>query len=274
MKPAAASLLVFAILLAAGCSDVFDPLVESGQVFALYGFLDARQDTQFVRVQPIAELEVDPVVDARVTSTERATGETLVWQDSLVRLDNGAVGTVFFAPFHPQPGGVYRIEAARPDAPGSATVAEVPVPAEPPFRIAAPTVLDGVVTQLLTLESTLRPSNVRVTYTVRRPRSDTPIRFSFDYVPRPAVGGAAFEVLVNLLRNAVAIQSVLDVDPEGTERVELLDLRLSYDLIDERSGTVTGGVGSFGVAAGFVTGWALTPNAVAAIGFVDAQGGG
>src|SRR5690606_2387015 len=138
---------------------------------------------------------------------------------------------------------------------------------EPPLRVAEPSVLGGVVSQLLTLESAARPEHVRAIYTVRRTGGE-PVGLSFDYVARPAASGAAFEVVVNLLRNAGTIRSVLGVEPEDTGIVVLLDLRLAYDLVDEQGGVVTGGIGTVGVAAGFVSGWRLAPAAVRAIGFV------
>ena len=268
MRPLVALVLLGA-LLAAGCSDAFDPFVESDQRFALYGFLDARQDTQFVRVQPITGQEA--VAATRVTSTVLATGEQIVWRDSLLRLDDGALGTVYVAAFRPEPGLTYRVGAVSPEAPDVGSTAEIRVPAEAALRVAAPRLVGGLVTQVLGLESPLRPRDVRITYTVRRVGGE-PIVFSFDYTARPATSGGGFEVLVSLLRNAEDIQSRLNVDPEEGERLALLDLSLTYDLVDERGGIVMGGPGALGAAAGFEAEWTLTPQAVAAIGFVDAQG--
>jgi len=54
--------------LLAACSDAFDPFVESDRTFALYGFLDARRDTQYVRVQAITEHFDHLVREADVTA--------------------------------------------------------------------------------------------------------------------------------------------------------------------------------------------------------------
>ncbi len=208
-----------------------------------------------------------------MTSTALATGAQIAWRDSLVRLDDGRTGTVYFAPFRPTPGVTYRIEAVPLAGGGGRSVAEVRVPAEAGFRVAAPNVVSGLITQTLALESALRPRAVRVTYTVRRPGGE-PIAIGVDYTARPALAGGSFEVLVNLLRDAETIQSLLNVDPEEDERLALLDLRLTYDLVDERGGVVTGGPGAFGAAAHFEAGWTLVTRTVEAIGFVDAQGEG
>lgn len=272
MKPAAA-LALFAALLATGCSDAFDPFVESDETFALYGFLDARRDTQYVRVQPIAERDTTRIVDARVTSTARATGEQIVWQDTLIRLDDGTTGTAFFAPFRPRPGATYRLEAAPPAEPNAVSAAEVTVPAEPSLLVAEPTVIGGLVSQALTLTSAVAPQRVRVTYTVRRPAGGEPVGFSFDYPARSAPSGAGFDILINLLRDAGTIQSVLGIAPDDPERPALLSLRLDYDLIVVQQAVVTGGPGAVGSAAAFVGEWTLAPEVVEALGFVDAQGG-
>ena len=266
--------LLFCALMLAACSDAFDPFVESDRTFALYGFLDARQDTQYVRVQAITEQE-EPgsTVAARVTSTDLVTEETIAWQDSLVRLDDGELGTAFFAVFRPEAGRMYRIEATRPDDPGAASEVVVMLPAEPPLQTAEPEVIGGAVAQRLTLPGDLRPENVRVAYTVQRVEvGSDPIGFSFERNAQPVVGGGAFDVLVPLSRDAQVIRSTLGIDPQDPEPVALLSLQLSYEIVDEQRAEVTGGIGNVGAAAAFETEWTLAEVFVEAIGFVDAQG--
>jgi hypothetical protein len=271
---AAPALALFALLLAA-CSDAFDPLVESDRAFALYGFLDARRDTQFVRVQSITGREEHAsLTRARVTSTDLETGEATVWQDSLIGLDDGTVGTAFFAAFRPRPGRTYRVEAARPDAPDEAAEAVVRVPAKPALEVAVPSVLGESVTQRLTFEGAPPVERVVVSYTVRRveERSE-PRTFDVGYAP---TSGRAADVLVSLQRDAEAIRSALGVDPEDPEAVDvaLLALEVAYDVVVERQAEVGGGVGNFGAAAAFTDAWTLAPEFVDAIGFEDAQGDG
>lgn len=270
--------LLFCALLLAACGDAFDPFVESDRTFALYGFLDARQDTQYVRVQAITEQE-EPgsTVEARVTSTDLVTEEVVVWRDSLVVLDDGEFGTAFFAIFRPEAGRTYRIEATRPDDPGAASEVVVMLPAEPPLQPAEPEVIAGDVAQRLTLPGDLRPENVRVTYTVQRVESSSAsIGFSFDRNVQPVLGGGAFDLLVPLSRDARAIKSTFGIDPDDPngERVALLDLEISYEVVDEERAEVTGGVGNVGAAAAFAAGWTLAEEFVEAIGFVDAQADG
>ena len=130
----------------------------------------------------------------------------------------------------------------------------------------------GVVAQNLTVGSTIRPTEIRAVYTVRRPGGE-PIAFGFDYLTRPVRGVEGFEVLVVLGRNADDIRALLGVEPDDPA-LALLDVRLHYDLVDAQAGTVTGGLGAFGSAARFASGWRLPSGFVMAIGFEDAQGGG
>jgi hypothetical protein len=270
-----APVLLFCALLLAACGDAFDPFVESDQTFALYGFLDARRDTQFVRVEAITDrAEPGSAVEALVTSTDLATGAATSWRDTLLRRDDGALGSAFFAVFRPEPGRMYRIEAARPDAPGAASAAVVAIPAEPPLWTAAPETVGDDVVQRLTLPGGLVPENVRIVYRVRRVGADgDPIGFSFNRAAQPALGGGAFDVLVPLTRDARAIRTTLGIDPEdpGGDRLALLDLELVYEIVDTERAEVTGGVGNVGAAAGFAAGWTLAPEFVRAIGFEDAQ---
>ncbi len=259
-------LLLFSV--ATGCSDRFDPFVESDQTFALYGLLDARQGTQFMRVQPITERAGDAgTVDARVTSTDLATSETIVWRDSLVQLDEGVPGTVFLADFQPFVGRVYRIEATRP-ADGATTTAEVRLPAEPTLRPEKPDVFNTLVSQLLTIESMGPPSALAVTYTVRPVDTEEPVRFEVAYDEQPVPSETGFGLIVNLSGDVGVILSSFE---ENTE-VELLDLEMGYDLTNERPTPVIGGPGQIGVAARFMSGWRLAPEFVETLGLVDAQG--
>jgi hypothetical protein len=265
---------LFLALLLAACSDTFDPFVESDRAFALYGFLDARRDTQFVRAQPIvAGTAVDPGA-IRVTSTDLETQETTVWQDSLVRLDDGTLGTAFFAIFRPQPGQPYRVEAARTDVPGVTVEAVMALPSRAPLQTAEPVEVGDAITQRLTFEGALPITEVTVRYTVRRVEEGSkPRAFDIRYSP-PTTGER--DVLVSLGRNAETIRAALGAGPNSPERVDiaLLDLRVSYDIVAERQAEVMGGIGNFGVAASFSDGWTLAPAFVEAIGFVDAQDDG
>lgn len=259
--------LLLALAGLAGCSDAFDPFVPAASPFALVGSLDARQDTQFVRVEVLAERDRDPQLgDARLTSTDEGTGAVRVWTDSLVTLRDGSVGLVAFAVFRPEAGAVYRIEAEAPD--GARTRALVAMPRPGDLVPEAPREVAGVVSQLLTLAGAEEPERVTVTYTVRRTGTERRIDFDTDYTPRPPIQGVGFDLLVGLSRDADRIRSIFGILPGETD---LLAVRLRYEIEDPARGVVENGRGALGAAAAFEQTWTLPTATVEAIGFRDFQ---
>ena len=124
-----AGLLLGFSLVASGCAESVEPVVDVGKPFTLYGVLDPTTDEQALRVVPYA-LSLDPPapgpLDARVTATDLGTGEVVEWTDSLVAFEGGGVGHVFLAAFQPIYNHTYRIEAERSD--GASTWADVTIP--------------------------------------------------------------------------------------------------------------------------------------------------
>lgn len=263
-------ILLFALLLG-GCDESFDPFAEAEGRFALFGFLDARQDTQFVRVQPVSDRERElRLGDAQLTSTVLASGVVEVWQDSLVTLDDGSRGLLFFASFRPEDGETYRIEVE--GTTGAAEQVEVAMPVEPPLMVNRPAEVGGVISQRLRLLSDLPPENVRVVYTVRLADGGAAVDVPVLDEAQPVSEGPGFDVLVGLSRDVATVRAALGLTPEDERPVELLDLRIRYDLQDPTRAVVEGGLGAIGVAATFEDGWVLDSAFVEALGYVDAQG--
>ena len=79
------SLPVLLALALTGCETSFEPFEASERAFSLYGYLDAAEDVQFVRVTPLRDsLHARPEpLDAVVTLEDLGTGATDVWRDSL-----------------------------------------------------------------------------------------------------------------------------------------------------------------------------------------------
>jgi hypothetical protein len=123
--------------LAAGCDDrPFQPYAPNENApFSLYGYLDLEADTQWVRVMPVRQnLLADPApIDAAVTLEDMATGRTVALRDSAFtytdpQLDAVAYAHNFWTTLPLDPGGRYRITAARSD--GATTTAVVDMPDE------------------------------------------------------------------------------------------------------------------------------------------------
>jgi hypothetical protein len=124
-------LLALPLALALGaCSEGVDPTVGTDEVFTLYGYLDPTADRQSIRVVPIAErldAETPDAIDAAVTATDLASGETVAFRDSLVTFPDGARGFVFVADWTPGFGRTYRVEAVRAeDGKAASAVVETP----------------------------------------------------------------------------------------------------------------------------------------------------
>ncbi len=127
---------LLATLLAGGCDRPFQPVPENPrEPYWIFGYLDLRADTQWVRVMPVRQsLLTDPEpIDAHVTLEEVATGRTVTLNDSLFRFTDERLGGVayahnFWTTERLAPKGRYRIRAVRSD--GAETTALVEMPAD------------------------------------------------------------------------------------------------------------------------------------------------
>lgn len=138
-----------AAALAGGCEQPFEPIQEvDGAVFSMFGYLNLKADTQWIRVMPVREsllLEPEPI-DAVVTLEHLASGRTVTLADSLFSFPVPGLGSVvyaynFWTDEALEPGATYRLTATRSD--GEATTATIVMPADleieyrsgPPFGI-------------------------------------------------------------------------------------------------------------------------------------------
>ncbi|MEX0608555.1 MAG: hypothetical protein WD016_01225 [Balneolaceae bacterium] len=84
------------------CDSSFEPLQENGQYhFSIFGALDHSADTQWVRVMPMMGtrfLETPTPIDARVTLTEKSSGNVIVLNDSLFQYSNNVYAWSFWTP--------------------------------------------------------------------------------------------------------------------------------------------------------------------------------
>jgi hypothetical protein len=133
-RPVLATLL--ALVAAAGCEYPFEPFQESeGAVFSMFGYLNLKADTQWVRVMPVRQnllLEPEPI-DAVVTLQHEASGRTVTLNDSLFsfpdpQLDGVAYAYNFWTTEPIEPGETYLLRAVRSD--GAATTATIVMPGD------------------------------------------------------------------------------------------------------------------------------------------------
>lgn len=268
-----ASPIVLLALLLWGCEDAFDPFEEGEARIALFGFLDARQDTQFVRAQPVADRRRAPRL-GEVTLTSQVLGSAAVrvWEDSLVTLDDGSVGLLLFAAFRPGPDEVFRLEAEGPA--GASEVVEVAMPTAPAVTVSDPVRGGEAISQAVQLRTDLPPKGPEVVYTVRLAEGGGVAEVRVHVNALPLAEGGGFGVSVGLSRDTVVVRRALGLEPEDEREPALLGVRLEYLLEDPERAVLEGGLGAVGVAAAFEHGWTLPPDVVEALGYVDAQGGG
>jgi hypothetical protein len=112
------AVLVFVLVLSlAACDTSVDPFQKSDRHFSVGGVIDATVDTQFVRLTPLrhsAEGDSSPL-DAEVTTTDLATGETSVWHDSVFSLIPSGPAHNVWSSFDFEPGHSYHFTARTSD---------------------------------------------------------------------------------------------------------------------------------------------------------------
>ena len=163
------ALLIILALCAAGCEESVNPVVEDGRPFSLYGFFDARSDTQAVRVYAnnryLDLLEAEPL-DARLSAMDLTAGTAYALCDSIVRFATGRVGHVYWTRFRAPYGHRIRLEATRSDSARAWVEVAVPPLAEPVLR--DPVVTSGYVLVPVAWLGAPRLNNIRVRYRTNR----------------------------------------------------------------------------------------------------------
>ncbi len=169
--------ILILLFLTAGCEEGVNPVLETDEVFSMYGFLNPREDLQAIRVYSIdgvLEPAIDQPLDASVTSINRGTGESIVWRDSIVTFFNERIGHIFYARFRPDHDTPYTLTVTNSDGDGSTVDFSVPPEGQAEIKDVFSALRTVVVR--LTWSDAPRIINTRVTYAVKIPfpdRSDT-----------------------------------------------------------------------------------------------------
>jgi hypothetical protein len=119
-----------------GCDHPFEPFAENTVgPFSVFGYLDLKADTQWVRVMPIRHhlLPDSGGIDAVVTLEHLGSGRVVTLRDSLFTFVDPRLGAVgyahnFWTTEPMEPGERYRLRAVRSD--GAETTALVDMPPE------------------------------------------------------------------------------------------------------------------------------------------------
>lgn len=265
----------------AGCDNSIEPFKESTRYYALFGFLDADRDTQYVRIEPTrSNPELGPVVYdvASVKTTDLGSGEVVVWSDSTVILDDGREGLLYYGMFRPLRNHSYRIEVRRDD--GATTTAVTKVPLAPPLSVRRPDrSFLGALEQGLLFDGVRRaPEKIVVNYAVTFDDLETPVQVKLPYNVVGVPEGSGWRVIVRLTRDKSTVLERLSLtthDPVALHTLSI-DLRLlSEDWPLDQPGltqtNVTNGFGFFGSAVTHTATWVLDSSYVNELGLIDAQ---
>lgn len=138
---------LWCLLALTGCEEDVTAVLGTAQPYSLYGVLTPEADTQWVRVFTVeGQLEPPPrrLLDAHFTSTNRQTGETVVWQDSLIRDLNDVTSHVFWAPLRAEHDHTYDLAVRRSD--GKASSVEVTIPSASELEVLPAEIGNGYAT--------------------------------------------------------------------------------------------------------------------------------
>lgn len=270
-RPLYIALLVAAMLLS--CDNTIDPIADSdARAFSVFGYLDLGADTQFVRVTGIRPEGAPPSHTPEVVATRNlASGEEVAWMDSVVTLDDGTTGHLFFAVFTPQSGETYAMEVR---AVGVRPLrAFTRVPPDPSFEVESARVLANEVFQMLTWEGVRSPGGLSVRYWIRVGDERTPTPVDVPYDRRfYSASGDQITVSVNLSRDFDHVSAKV-ADPEDAPPIQLSGLEatvraLSPEWDDQTAGTnIENGEGFFASVGEFTVKWNLPDSLLERIGY-------
>lgn len=256
-----------ALIMLTACDNTVDPFADtSHRAFAVYGYLDSRADTQFVRVTPVigaSGFEYGESLDAEVILTDLHTGTPVALQDFSVVLEDGRRAYVYYTLERPVAGNTYRLDVYSPDG-GDTTDAVTHMPG--PDQVIVEDAERDVTGRYMQMVRWLDVSSVRdivVHYEVRAGPSVTTVSVNY---PSPQAGESN-ETRLNLEWD---LDVVLRSLPAGTDTsdVELRGVNVTADLASREWGMIADSPRQFFAAVGRVhREWILPDSVIAAMGY-------
>lgn len=236
-----AVLLVAAGLLASGCEEAVDPVLETEKAYTLYGLLTPQASVQKVVVYPIrgrlAPLGKEPL-EATVTATDLTAGMTYSLRDSAFKEAKDQWAHAFIWPGRAPYGHTYRIEASGPKGRTSVTVS---VPREADLTSGDPDA-SGLVTLPARVTAPVpHLLHVEAAYRIQfrpGPVDQTTDTLYLDYDNRIEETATGWRIPIELTKDAQALARWCQQNrcwPAGTERwgILLLDLHLRLAVVND-----------------------------------------
>jgi hypothetical protein len=265
-----------------GCSNTVEPFSPTTRHFAVYGFLDANADTQYVRVEatrPRPEEENRTNINLPVVRlTNVATNQVVVWHDSTVVLEDGGQAVLFWVAYRPLAGETYKLEVERSD--GAVSTATTRVPDFDRNEVGSPfrTFVDTYEQVVLFTNVNRRPEKVTLNYQISYALDDEPFPITIDYNVFGAPSDDGWKINVRLTRDRERINSRLSIAPSQVlllHGVSMTIRLLSSDwpLVESKDRVINieDGFGFFGSAATHEITWQLDSLVATELGFEDVQ---
>ncbi len=284
--------LIAAALFATGCEDEVNPFIDEDRFYSVFGFLDTATDTQYLRVVPLRKEFADTGaadIDARVFATERETGRTFEWRDSVITFSDGSIGHVFLGDFRPVPGWTYDLAVERSD--GVRAEAHTTIPIRSNVNVEEP-VFSGpeIAFQRVTWsEIDARPFRVELWYRVAGTSPREPFRDAVVIYPDEGtrlgqpLGNEEWQIVVSLTADREKVNELLGASSDASPQLFGVGMRLTMSdeqwrppdgVFDEevlvQPGTfsnVSGGFGFFGSVNQFTVEWVLSPETTERMGY-------
>lgn len=270
-------LTLFLILVLAACDNSFEPINEEPtDFFAIFGFLDTAADTQFVRVSPLREtLEPSGDLAARVSSFLIGTGEEVAWQDSLVVLDDGEAGLLFYAQLPVEPGDSYRLEVRGDDGEVTRALTQVPLRVRLDPGPVTMDFNDRLAQQVTLVDLQRVPRSMNILYRVTPPGATDTVTVRLPLFVFSSSSGSIV-VRVPLETDREEVLSRLQV-PQHDSTVVLHSLGLEIEQLSgewETPGApvnIENGFGFFGSVARYVETWTLEAADIRQLGYTPPE---
>lgn len=178
--------LSIVIFFLASCDNSLTPISEnSTQYFSINGYLDTAADTQFVRIEPFRATFQNPTTSAKLDATatiqEGTSGRSIALRDSVIKLNDGSFGHLFYAKFKPLASTTYTLSVRKGN---QETTAKTTTPVQPKFSVTNPFLEIGTGRYVQSMSVTALPqvpNNIQLRYYMATDTTRTPIEFGVNY---------------------------------------------------------------------------------------------
>jgi hypothetical protein len=262
------------------CDNTISPLADGAdRIVAIYGMLDARVDTQYVRVgslRPTVLREAPEIHNLRVRSRTTGGGTSVDWFGVEEPDSATSAGHLFGGVFRPESDTEYELEVWSDDEVLASATTILPV--QPRLLAALPTGDSLNLTQAIQLEDIFKkPLTMSVNYEVYAPGVDSTQIVTIEYDQPGEIAGSGWFFYVFLARDRAAVRRQLGLQPTGADSVGLKRVSAVFSLPSEEyehpddESNLHSALGFFGSVGKYDASWVLKPKWLRVVGYRDRQ---